>query len=257
MNDDGATAAGTEHATSSDGADTAAHTTRGTTSSAAQGVDGADTPNSNSGLRSVLATDFDVWQALGVVRGLVETGAPGLIFVAVYVVTGELIPSIVAPLIVSFVAIVARLVQRIDVMPALGGLIGIVISAVWAWRSGEATNYFATGLITNAAYLAGILLSLAVRWPALGLLIGFMRGDPTGWRTDPAQVATKKAYIRITWIWAGLFAFRILVQAPLFFSDATTLLGIARLLMGPLLFALVAWLTWLIVRKLPPVPDAS
>ena len=24
-----------------------------------------------------------------------------------------------------------------------------------------------------------------------------------------------------------------------------------------LLFALVAWLTWLIVRKLPPVPDAS
>ena len=92
MNDDGATAAGTEHATSSDGADTAAHTTRGTTSSAAQGVDGADTPNSNSGLRSVLATDFDVWQALGGVRGLVETGAPGLIFVAVYVVTGELIP---------------------------------------------------------------------------------------------------------------------------------------------------------------------
>ena len=121
MNDDGATAAGTEHATSSDGADTAAHTTRGTTSSAAQGVDGADTPNSNSGLRSVLATDFDVWQALGGVRGLVETGAPGLIFVAVYVVTGELIPSIVAPLIVSFVAIVARLVQRIDVMPAVGG----------------------------------------------------------------------------------------------------------------------------------------
>ncbi len=209
--------------------------------------------NGNSGLRSVLATDFDAWQALGGVRGLVETGAPSLIFVAVYVATGELIPSIVAPLFIAAGAIVVRLIQRIDAMPALGGLLGIVISAVWAWRSGEATNYFATGLITNAAYLAGILLSLAVRWPALGLLIGFMRGDPTGWRTDLDQVATKKAYVKITWMWAGLFAFRILVQAPLFFSDATTLLGIARLLMGPLLFALVAWLTWLVVRKLPPV----
>ena len=105
----------------------------------------------------------------------------------------------------------------------------------------------------NILLLAGILLSLAVRWPALGLLIGFMRGDPTGWRSDPTQLSTKKAYVKITWIWAGLFAFRILVQAPLFFSDATTLLGIARLLMGPLLFALVAWFTWLMVRKLPPV----
>ncbi|MFT3942874.1 MAG: DUF3159 domain-containing protein [Ancrocorticia sp.] len=237
MNDDGATSTSTDQATGSHG----------------ESSHNSDAEGANSGLRSVLATDFDVWQALGGVRGLVETGAPSLIFVAVYVATGELIPSIVAPLIIAVGAIVVRLIQRIDAMPALGGLLGIVISAVWAWRSGEATNYFATGLITNAAYLAGILLSLAVRWPALGFLIGFMRGDPTRWRTDPTQAATKKAYIRITWIWAGLFAFRILVQAPLFFSDATTLLGIARLLMGPLLFALVAWFTWLIVRKLPPV----
>ncbi len=252
MNDDGAAAPCTEHATRSDGADTPSDGARGATA-------GTSPSGGNSGLRSVLSSDFDVWQALGGVRGLVETGAPGFIFVAVYVATGELIPSIVAPLIVSLAAIVARLVQRIDVIPALGGLMGIVISAMWAWRSGDATNYFATGLITNTAYLAGILLSLVVRWPAMGLLIGFMRGDSTRWRTDPAQVATKKAYIRITWMWAGLFAFRILVQAPLYFADATTLLGIARLLMGPLLFGMVAWLTWLIVRKLPPLPqqDAS
>ncbi|MFT0848503.1 DUF3159 domain-containing protein [Actinomycetaceae bacterium L2_0104] len=214
------------------------------------------TAEGNGGLRSVLAADFDVWQAVGGVRGLIETALPSLIFIAVYVATGQLAASVLAPLAVALVAILVRLMQRIDVVPALGGLLGIAVSAIWAWRSGEASNYFAMGLITNSVYLGVLLLSLAVRWPALGVLIGFMRGDGTGWRSDPAQRVTKLAYTRITWLWVGLFAFRILVQAPLFFSDATTLLGVARILMGPLLFALAAWLTWLIVRKLPPVPAA-
>lgn len=215
--------------------------------------DGAPDTNGATGLRSVLASDFNVWQAVGGVRGLTETALPSLIFIAVYVATGELVASVLAPLAVAAIAIIVRLIQRIDVVPALGGVVGIAVSAIWAWRSGEATNYFAMGLYTNGAYLVGLLISLAVRWPALGVLIGFMRGDATRWRTDPAQRAAKQAYTRITWLWVSLFAFRILVQLPLFLSDATTLLGVARILMGPLLFALSAWLTWLIVRKLPPL----
>ena len=206
-----------------------------------------------TGLRAVLASDFNVWQAVGGVRGLTETALPSLIFIAVLVATGQLLASVLAPLAVAAIAIIVRLAQRIDVVPALGGVLGVAVSAIWAWRSGEASNYFAMGLYTNGAYLAGMLVSLAVGWPALGLLIGFTRGDAAGWRTDPAQRAAKRAYTRITWIWVCLFAFRILVQLPLFLSDATTLLGIARILMGPLLFALTAWLTWLIVRTLPPV----
>lgn len=84
-----------------------------------------------------------------------------------------------------------------------------------------------------------------------------MRGDATGWRTDPDQRLTRQAYTRITWLWVGLFALRMLVQVPLFISDATTVLGIARILMGPSLFALTAWLTWLIVRRLPEVQTTS
>lgn len=210
-----------------------------------------------SGITSVVAEDFDVWQALGGVRGLVETAAPALVFIVVYVISGELTPSIVAPVVLAAACLLIRLIQRIDATPALGGVAGIALSAIWAWRSGEATNFFGIGLITNAGYLAALLISMAARWPALGLLIGFLRGDATSWRKDPELASTKRAYWQITWLWCALFAGRILVQAPLFFAHATTAIGIARLVMGPLLFAFVAWLSWLIVRRLPAVPSAG
>ena len=209
------------------------------------------------GLSSILAEDFDVWQAVGGVRGMCETTAPSLIFILTYTVTGALVPSVVAPLVVAALAIVVRIAQRIDVIPALGGVAGVVVSAVWAWRSGEASNFFGLGLLTNVAYLAVLLLSILVRWPALGLFIGFMRGDATGWRTDPRQAQTRRRYTQITWLWVGLFAARLLVQAPLFFAQATTALGVARMLMGPLLFALVAWFSWMMVRNLPQIPVAT
>ena len=216
----------------------------------------------SSGLAAVLGEDFDVWQAVGGVRGLVETVAPGLIFIIVFLVTHQLVPSIVAPVIVAVLAIGLRAVQRIDVMPALGGLLGILISAVWAWRSGEASDYFTWGLVTNGAYLGGLLVSMALRWPALGLLIGFLRGDATAWRNgprrnEPEQRLTRRRYWQVTWLWVGLFAARLLVQAPLLLAHATTALAVTRLIMGPFLFALVAWLTWMLVRGLPPVTDPA
>ena len=184
--------------------------------------------NGGRGLGAALDADFDPWAAVGGVRGLVETTVPGIIFLA----------------------------QRIGVLPVLGGLLGIAASALWAWRTGRASDYFTLGLMTNAAYLAGLLLSLAVRWPALGLLIGFARGDATGWRSGGSddRRATRRRYAVITWMWAGLFAARLAVQTPLYYTDATEALAVVRLIMGPPVYALLAWFTWLLVRGLPPVP---
>jgi putative membrane protein len=171
-------------------------------------------------------------------------------------VTKDVGLSVVAPLGVALGCLAVRLVQRIDVLPVLGGLLGIAASALWAWRTGRASDYFTLGLMTNAAYLAGLLLSLAVRWPALGLLIGFARGDATGWRSGGSddRRATRRRYAVITWMWAGLFAARLAVQTPLYYTDATEALAVVRLIMGPPVYALLAWFTWLLVRGLPPVP---
>ena len=161
--------------------------------------------NGGRGLGAALAADFDPWAAVGGVRGLVETTVPGIIFLVVYTVTKDVGLSVVAPLGVALGCLAVRLVQRIDVLPVIGGLLGIAASALWAWRTGRASDYFTLGLMTNAAYLAGLLLSLAVRWPALGLLIGFARGDATGWRSGGSddRRATRRRYAVITWMWAA------------------------------------------------------
>lgn len=212
----------------------------------------------SGGLNAVVADSFDVLQAMGGVRGLAETVVPALLFVVVFLASGHLTASLAAPVGVSILAIVARLVQRLDVIPALSGLAGVAISVFWAYRSGEASSYFALGLVINAVYLLGLLVSVAVRWPLMGLIIGFLRGDATGWRNgphakDPVESLTRKRYWAITWLWIALFALRIAIQGPLFAAKAVAPLGVARIVMGPFLFAFVAWLSWMMVRGLPPV----
>lgn len=210
-----------------------------------------------SGFAAIAAEEFDVMTAIGGWRGVAESVTPTIVFLVLYAIMGEInLPAIIA--VVSAVVFIGiRALQRIPVAPALGGLFAIALSAFIAWRTGEASDFFAWGLVTNVAYLAGLLVSIAMRWPAMGLLIGFLRGDATGWREDPTQVLTRRRYVVVTWMWAGLFAARLLVQAPLYFLDATGPLGIAKLAMGVPLFALVAWFSWLLVRDLPPTPESD
>ncbi|MDO4888781.1 MAG: DUF3159 domain-containing protein [Actinomycetaceae bacterium] len=227
------------------------------------GEDGSDgacggTNSGGRGLAAVLAAEFDPWAAVGGVRGLIETTVPGVIFLIAYLITENVAVSVTAPLVAATVILLVRLVQRLDVMPALGAFGGVAVSAFWAMRTGQAENYFQIGILTNAAYFLGLIVSLALRWPALGLIIGFLRGDPTGWRSGPAshepeaQLARRR-YTLITWIWTALFALRLALQVPLYYAGATEALAVVRLILGPFAFILVAWFTWLLVRGLPPI----
>ena len=60
--------------------------------------------------------------ALGGVRGLVEAVAPGLVFVVVFLATGqELVPPLIASLAVAVVLVIARLIGGTPVTQALSG----------------------------------------------------------------------------------------------------------------------------------------
>lgn len=202
------------------------------------------------GLASVVAEDFSVWQAVGGIRGLTETVLPSILFVIAFTVTGDVVPSAAAAVAVVAVCLIIRLIQRIDLTPALGGAIGVSISAIWAWRSGDAGNYFAIGLWTNGAYLAVLLASILARWPLIGVAVALLRGENQSWRTDPDQAPRRRRYYTATWLWVALFATRLAVQLPLYLADdRVEELGIARIIMGPFLFALVAWLTWVLCRE--------
>jgi hypothetical protein len=208
------------------------------------------------GLRAITGETFSAADAVGGVRGVIESVAPGLLFVVVYLVNGQhLMPALVAASAAAVLAVVARLVQRTPVTQAFSGLLGVGIGVLWAWRSGQASNYFAYGLWTNVVYLVGTLVSVLVGWPLVGIVMGLFRGDgPIGggswsavvaWRSDPAL---RRRYALATWPWVLMFAARLAVQVPLYRADEVGWLGTAKLVMGIPLTALALWISWVLVR---------
>lgn len=141
-------------------------------------------------------------------------GGPGLVFIIVYVVSGELLPSVLAPVILSAACIGLRLIQRIDVASRRRSAALLVSHFLRSGREiGRSHQLLRDGTDHQRGLPFGLASFLLVRWPALGILIGFLRGDTTGWRSDPGLASTKRMYWRITWLWCELFAARLLVQA--------------------------------------------
>lgn len=213
------------------------------------------TEDPRRGMRQLASEEFDGLEAIGGWRGMIESVAPGLVFVVVFVAVREIMPAVIASVSVAVIATIARLVQRTPVTQAVGGLLGVGIGAVWAWRSGEAQNFFAWGLLTNAAFAVGVTISIVARWPVVGFIVATLFQRPHTWRQDPVLL---RRYTLASWLWVGAFVLRLAVQLPLYLGGEAGWLGAARLIMGLPLWALVLWVTWVLVnpRAEPPAaPD--
>ncbi len=199
--------------------------------------------------REETLTGRDLLGALGGVRGLAEAILPGLVFLVVYTFTKELVPALAASLGLAVIFTVVRLVRRSGPTQAIAGLIGVGASAALALWTGRAEDNYVLGFYTNAAYAVALLVSLLVGWPLIGLIVGFLLGDGTSWRTERRKL---RAMQFLTLIWLGLFTARLIVQVPFYFAGNVEALGATRLLMGVPLYALVLVFTWLVVRAVYP-----
>lgn len=188
-----------------------------------------------------------VLSAIGGVRGVVEAMLPGLVFLVAYTFTRDLVLSIVLPLAVGVVFVVVRLVQRQPASPAIGGVLGIALSAVLALLNNRPEDYYLPGFWTNGAYFAVLLLSVIIGWPVIGVAAGFLTGSGTTWRSDRR---VRRVYSALTLMWCALFALRLAVQIPLYYTGAIEALGTARLVMGIPLYAPLLVVTWLVIRSM-------
>lgn len=222
----------------------------------------SDIPRSASGLAVINADRFDAAAAIGGWRGVLESAVPTLVFVIVLAVAPTaLVTALVTSLAVSAAALLIRLVQHQSLTQVMGGVLVAVASAAWAWRSGQASDFYATGLVINAVWLAACLGSLLVRWPVVGVLMGLWRSaaaagsetrssDWRAWRTGPDLAGVRRRYDVGTAVLTAMFALRLIVEVPLYLmGDAGVgLLGVVRIGLGLPLFALCLWFVWLIVR---------
>lgn len=184
-------------------------------------------------------------KAVGGGRGLVEAILPGLGFLIIYTLTRSLILSVLVPVAFAMLFVVTRLLSRSPVTQALVGIFGLALSAVLALMSGRAQDSFLPGIFINASCLLVLLLSIAVRWPLIGIVVGFLTNEPSEWR---AEARKRRVLLLATWLWVGLFGLRLAVEVPLYFAEQTELLAGAKLVLGVPLYAAMLWVTWLLVR---------
>ncbi len=202
------------------------------------------------------STGHVVWHAMGGWRGMAEAVVPGIVFIAVYTLTmdastgdGNLGWSLGLSVGIAAVFTIARLIARQPVTSAVSGLLAVAVAAAFAVFTGEASNNFVPGFITNAVYGAAFLVSALSGWSIIGLAVGFLMGEGTAWRRDRRK---RRAFFWLAIAWAALFAARLLVQFPLYLADNVTALGTLKLVMGIPLFAPLLAVTYLAVRALYP-----
>ena len=189
----------------------------------------------------------DIVEALGGPQGMADSSLPALAFVITYTLGGNDI-GLSAWVAVGVGALMAgvRIARRETLQFALAGFVGVAIAAFIADRTGRAEDFFLPGLFMNLAYGLAYLISIAVRWPLLGVLLGPVTGEGMEWHKDPERL---RLYTRASWIWVGVFALRFAVQLPLYLAGAVLALGIAKTAMGLPIFLIAIWLSYLVLRE--------
>jgi hypothetical protein len=183
--------------------------------------------------------------AIGGVRGIIESIVPGIAFLAIYLTTHQLLIAVLLPAFIALVLVVIRAGAKSSMSSAVTGAVLLAITAVLTLITGRAVNNFVPGILINAAFFVAMLLSILVRWPLIGLVVGLLFGDVDGWRAD----ASKRRILTLaTWLWVGLFAIRLVIEVPLYFADNVAALGVVRLITSVPLYAVFLWTTWLLVR---------
>jgi len=213
----------------------------------------------NTGLGKVTTADTltgpAILAAIGGVRGLIESVLPSFVFLVVFLITKDVWLSSVIPFAVAVVFIIVRAATKKPVSPAITGAVGVGITALIAVATGRAENNFILGIWLNVAYLAAMVISIVARRPLIGVIVGLLLGEQAAnWRETARE---RRMLTLLTWIWAGMFALRLVVEVPLYLAANAAALAVAKLILGVPLYAVVLWITWLIVRSVYPPRAAA
>lgn len=187
-----------------------------------------------------IATQLGGW------RGMVEAAIPIAGFVLVNMLW-DLYPALLVSAGMAVLLAVVRLAQGRPVRYAVNGLLGIGLGAVLAWRSGEARDFYLPGIWVSYGYAAAMVGSVLVRHPLVGWLWSIMfHGGRAEWRTDRVLL---RALSWLTMLWAAVWVVKVTTQYLLYRADLEHALGVARIVLGTPVFALMLVLTIWIMRR--------
>ncbi|MFI7123916.1 DUF3159 domain-containing protein [Amycolatopsis sp. NPDC049868] len=192
---------------------------------------------------------LSLFSAVGGWRTVAEGAASRVLFLIAYLVSGQVLTS--ALITVGGVVVLAavRLFTDRKVWQPAIGVIVVGVSAMLAGSTGQATDFYLTTVFVQAGAAALFLVSILVRWPVIGLVLGTLRGDRRAWRRDRRQ---RRRYYLCTAVFLTKFAIATAALVPLYLAGAVIPLGIAAtLLAGAPAAGGCLYLCWRILREDP------
>jgi hypothetical protein len=184
--------------------------------------------------------------SVGGVQGLVETTLPGFLYVLTFTITRD---AVIAASVVG-VAVLALTIRHFVLKrpwtQLVGSLVGVGL-AIWLTLrpGGQAGDFYLKDFWINAAYGSVLLLSVIVRFPLIGLLMGFLTNQGLSWRKDRRKV---RFFDLVTLLWVGLFATRLIVEVPLYLAGDVVTLGFVKIVLGLPFYLTMIWVSWLLLR---------
>ena len=187
---------------------------------------------------------------LGGRRGAVEATLPAVAYGAGWLLAGRSIAVGVAAAVGTAVLVAGwRLTRGGRPGAVLFGLLGVCVAALIVVRTGRAVDFFLLQVLSNAASALVWTISIAVRWPLLGVVVGVVLGQRARWRRDPALL---RGYSLASWVWVAQYAVRLAVFLPLYAAGRVVELTVARVaLTWPLIAACLAVSWWVLRASLP------
>ncbi|GAY09073.1 DUF3159 domain-containing protein [Pseudonocardia sp. N23] len=208
-------------------------------------------------------------EILGGRHGAIDATAPVAAFVVGWLLADRLgSPSAVAwgggaAVVAAILVAGFRMVRGGRPRSVLLGLLPVAVAVGVAVATGRAVDFFLVQIVSNAGSALAFAVSIVIRWPLLGVIVGLVLGQRTRWRRDPDLL---RGYGRASWVWAGQYLVRLVVFLPLFAAGQVVALGIARIALTWPLVAACVGLSWVVLRRslpeghpglLHPVVDGS
>lgn len=190
-------------------------------------------------------------ELLGGRRGALDASIPPVVFGVCWLATDRSIGwAALAAVAAGVVIAVIRLALGGKVVAAVGSVAAVSGAALLAHYTGRAEDFFLVQVLSNVASALAWSVSILVRWPLLGVVVGVLLGQKTRWRKDPDLV---RAYGRASWVWVlGQYTLRVAVFGYLWWSGWIVALATARaVLTWPLVAATIAGSAVVLRRALP------
>ena len=190
--------------------------------------------------------------SVGGFQGLIESTLPGFLYVLTFAIWRNLTISIGTVVVAVLALTIRHFVKKRPVTQLIGSVVGIGLAIYLTLRpGGQAGDFYLKDFWTNGIYGSVLLLSVLIRLPIIGVMVGLFTNQGLTWRKDRRKLMF---FDLVTLLWVGLFATRLAVELPLYFMGNIVMLGFVKLVLGLPLYLTMIWVSWLLLRKVISPP---